>query len=102
MSIDQERLRLLIERNTFLERDLIERQEEIDKQLDKRVAKVLDTERRLNKNLMEEREREIKDLRQLILTQQTEAQRTQAELISLREEVRSSKSLIERLSQDKC
>ncbi len=49
LNIESEKLRLLIERNVCLERDLLERQDEQDKQLDKRVAKVLDTERRLNK-----------------------------------------------------
>lgn len=52
--------------------DLEAKQEQDDKRLEKRVERVLENERRIGKDELASREREIKEVRELLITYETE------------------------------
>jgi chromosome segregation ATPase len=71
------------------------------RQLELRVAKALDAERKLSKNEFESLERESKDLQRLLGEYKREAEWAKGEMVGVRDELRQAKAQVERLSQEK-
>ncbi len=101
MAVDQETLRLLIDSNTQLQLELDEKRELNEKAVQKSVNKILEQERKMNRQVIEEREVEIKGLMGQLSEYHTENVRVKNEIASVREELRQFKAIAEKLSNEK-
>ena len=101
MAVDQERLRLLIDSNTQLQLELDEKRELNEKAVEKSVNKILEQERKMNRQVIEEREVEIKGLMGQLSEYHTENVRVKNEIANVREELRQFKAIAEKLSNEK-
>ncbi len=59
--------------------------------MEKRVNRVLESERKMAKDEIASREKEIKDVRDLLIIYETENNRLKAESLSLKEELKETK-----------
>ena len=71
------------------------------RQLELRVAKALDAERKLSKNEFESLDRESKELQRLLGEYKREAEWAKGEMVGVRDELRQTKAQVERLSLEK-
>ena len=81
--------------------ELDEKREINEKAVEKSVNRILEVERKMNRQVVEEREEEIKGLHAQLSEYHSENVRVKNEIASLREELRQFKQISDKLSNEK-
>jgi len=101
VSVSEERLRLLLDANERLKTELELKTESDSRQVELRVTRALEADRKRGKEESEARELEVKDLHRLIGEYKRETEWAKGEIGGVREELRQAKTQVERLSEER-
>ena len=101
VSVQEERLRHLVDANERLKAELELKTESDARQVDLRVSRALEGERKRAREEAEAREHEVKDLHRLLGEYKRESEWAKAEIAGVREELRQAKGLVERQSEER-